>query len=386
MCFAMVCVLSMSDRAIRTVSIVGARPQFVKLSPVSRAMTRGRSRIDDRIVHTGQHYDDAMSRVFFEELELPQPAVNLGIGSGPQGWQTGRMLEAIEAYLVESAPDVVIVYGDTNSTLAGALAAAKLHIPVAHVEAGLRSFNRRMPEELNRVATDHLSETLFAPTLTAMKNLENEGLLARAVLAGDVMYDAVLFYAGLARARSSVLKNLRLANGQFGIATIHRAENTARDELGKLLDALNAAAARFGQIVFPVHPRTSAVIAKELPDWRPAAGLSMTGPLGYLDMLALVQAARWVLTDSGGLQKEAFFLNCPCVTLRNETEWVETLENEANSMAGSDGARLEERLQLLTRRPRDFDTDLSRQAGPFGTGHAAEGIVEAIQALGGSTP
>jgi UDP-N-acetylglucosamine 2-epimerase len=382
----MVCVLSMSDRAIRTVSIVGARPQFVKLSPVSRAMTRGRSRIDDRIVHTGQHYDDAMSRVFFEELELPQPAVNLGIGSGPQGWQTGRMLEAIEAYLAESAPDVVIVYGDTNSTLAGALAAAKLHIPVAHVEAGLRSFNRRMPEELNRVATDHLSETLFAPTLTAMKNLQNEGLSARAVLTGDVMYDAVLFYAGLARARSSVLKNLRLANGQFGIATIHRAENTARDELGKLLDALNAAAARFGQIVFPVHPRTSAVIAKELPDWRPAAGLSMTGPLGYLDMLALVQAARWVLTDSGGLQKEAFFLNCPCVTLRNETEWVETLENEANSMAGSDGARLEERLQLLTRRPRDFDTDLSRQDGPFGTGHAAERIVEAIHALGGSTP
>jgi UDP-GlcNAc3NAcA epimerase len=382
----MVCVLSMSDRAIRTVSIVGARPQFVKLSPVSRAMTRSRSRIVDRIVHTGQHYDDAMSQVFFEELELPQPAVNLGIGSGPQGRQTGRMLEAIEAYLAESAPDVVIVYGDTNSTLAGALAAAKLHIPVVHVEAGLRSFNRRMPEELNRVATDHLSEILFAPTLTAMKNLENEGLLARALLTGDVMYDAVLFNAGLARARSSVLKNLRLAKGQFGIATIHRAENTARDELGKLLDALNAAAARFGHIVFPLHPRTAAVIAKELPDWRPAAGLSMTGPLGYLDMLALVQGARWVLTDSGGLQKEAFFLDCPCVTLRNETEWVETLENEANSLAGSDGARLEERLHLLTRRPRDFDTDLSRQDGPFGTGHAAERIVEAIHALGGSTP
>ena len=200
-------------RAIRTVSIVGARPQFVKLSPVSRAMKHARLKIDDRIVHTGQHYDDAMSKIFFEELEIPQPAVNCGVGSGPQGRQTARMLESIEARLMEDRPDAVIVYGDTNSTLAGALVAAKLHIPVAHVEAGLRSFNRRMPEELNRVVTDHLSEILFAPTKTAIENLSAEGLRARALLTGDVMYDAVLFYAKAAAARSSILRELGCRGG-----------------------------------------------------------------------------------------------------------------------------------------------------------------------------
>lgn len=368
-----------SARAIRTVSIVGARPQFVKLSPVSRAMKRARLKIDDRIVHTGQHYDDAMSKIFFEELDIPQPAVNLGVGSGPQGRQTARMLEAIEAYLSELRPDAVIVYGDTNSTLAGALAAAKLHIPVAHVEAGLRSFNRRMPEELNRIATDHLSEILFAPTRTAIENLATEGLQSRALLTGDVMYDAVLYYAKVAGTRSRIISDLKLATGEYGIATIHRAENTTPDELGTLLHAINDAAARFGRIIFPMHPRTASVLQSDLHDWRPGANLVVTGPLSYLDMLALIQGASWVLTDSGGLQKEAFFLNCPCITLRNETEWVETLQDHANSIAGSDGAQLADRLTELARRPpRPFDSAPRGNDGPFGTGHAAEQIVETI--------
>src|SRR6267142_2679942 len=303
-------------------------------------MKRARLKIDDRIVHTGQHYDDAMSKIFFEELEIPQPTVNLGVGSGPQGRQTARMLEAIEAYLSEIRPDAVIVYGDTNSTLAGALAAAKLHIPVAHVEAGLRSFNRRMPEELNRIATDHLSDILFAPTSTAID---------------------------------------KLTTGEYGIATIHRAENTTPDELSVLLQAINDAASRFGRIIFPMHPRTSSVLQSDPRNWHPAANLVVTGPLSYLDMLALIQGASWVLTDSGGLQKEAFFLNCPCVTLRNETEWVETLRDDANCIAGSDGAQLAERLTELTRRPRrSYDSATQDTVGPFGTGHAAQQIVEAI--------
>jgi UDP-GlcNAc3NAcA epimerase len=371
-----------SRRTIRTVSVVGARPQFVKLSPVSRAMKQARLQIDDRIVHTGQHYDDSMSKVFFEELDIPPPTVNFGVGSGPQGRQTARMLESIEGYLSEARPDAVIVYGDTNSTLAGALAAAKLHIPVAHVEAGLRSFNRRMPEELNRIATDHLSDILFAPTSTAVENLATEGLRARTLLTGDVMYDAVLFYAEVARSRSRIARDLDIAAGEYGIATIHRAENTTPDELATLLQAINDAAERFGRIIFPMHPRTTAILQSDLTAWRPAANLVVTGPLGYLDMLALIQGANWVLTDSGGLQKEAFFLNCPCVTLRNETEWVETLQGQANSIAGSDGARLAEKLADLALRPRRaFDRPTADTEGPFGNGHAAERIVEAVCVL-----
>jgi UDP-GlcNAc3NAcA epimerase len=380
-------VYSHAGRTLLTVSIVGARPQFVKLSPVSRAMQRARIKIEDRIVHTGQHYDDAMSKIFFEEMAIPRPSVNLGVGSATQGRQTARMLEAIEAYLIECRPDMVIVYGDTNSTLAGALAAAKLHIPVAHVESGLRSFNRKMPEELNRVATDHLSDLLFAPTRTAIDNLAAEGLHDRALLSGDVMYDAVLFYATHAAARSTVLRDRQLTAGDYGIATIHRAENTQPDELAALLTGLNAAASQFGRIIFPVHPRTAAILKSDLPDWRPDANLVLTAPLGYFDMLALLQGARWVLTDSGGLQKEAFFLNCPCVTLRNETEWLETLEHGANSIAGSDGARLLEKLGAVAQRPRKpLDAAAPAVAGPFGNGHAAQTIVEALCARFESRP
>jgi len=368
-----------SEGAIHTASIVGARPQFVKLSPVCRAMRNARREISDQIVHTGQHYDDAMSSVFFEELDIPAPAVNLGVGSASHGTQTARMLESIESYLQEHRPDVVLVYGDTNSTLAGALAAAKLHIPVAHVEAGLRSFNRRMPEELNRIVTDHLSQLLFAPTATAMANLSAEGLGGRALLTGDVMYDAVLVNAGRARERSKILRTFGVAAGEYGVATVHRAESTEAQRLRRLLQGINQAAARFGRIVLPLHPRTAAVLQSQLPDWRPHAHLQLTGPVGYGDMLALVQGAKWVLTDSGGLQKEAYFLGCPCVTLRDETEWLETLSAGANVIAGQDGARLEEALGKLSRLPpRRFDRLPDATEGPFGAGQAAGRIVEAI--------
>jgi UDP-N-acetylglucosamine 2-epimerase len=369
---------------LRTVSIVGARPQFVKVSPVSRAMKSSPLCIEDRIVHTGQHYDDSMSKIFFAELDIPRPDANLGIGSGSQGYQTGRMLEAIETYLHADPPDAVIVYGDTNSTLAGALAAAKMHIPVAHVEAGLRSFNRRMPEELNRIAADHLSDMLFAPTATAMRNLATEGLAVRSALTGDVMYDAVLFNAQVAADRSRILDKLGLAPREFGIATIHRAENTTVDELAKLLDALNRATETFGRIVFPAHPRTLSVLRRELSGWRPSARVMIIEPVGYLDMLALLQHAKWILTDSGGLQKEAFFLGCPCVTLRDETEWVETLEEGANVIAGADGAGLERSLTAIEGRPRS-PTPAARRDGPFGAGDAAERIVEALRAFGGGS-
>jgi UDP-N-acetylglucosamine 2-epimerase len=250
------------------------------------------------------------------------------------------------------------------------------------VEAGLRSFNRRMPEELNRVATDHLAEILFAPTGTAMENLRTEGLQDRALLTGDVMYDAVLFYAQLANARSQIRSGLKLTAGEYGVVTVHRAENTTPGELATLLQAINTAAERFGRIIFPMHPRTASILKSGLPQWQPGPNLTVIDPLSYLDMLALMQGASWVLTDSGGLQKEAFFLDCPCVTLRNETEWVETLQNHANCIAGSDGARLVQELSILAgRRPRAFDRAPAGSDGPFGNGHAAERIAEAICGL-----
>ena len=340
-------------------------------------MQHARRQFDDRIVHTGQHYDDSMSAIFFSELAIPEPSVNLGIGSGPQGQQTGRMLEKIEEYLTCNRPDLVVVYGDTNSTLAGALAAAKLHIPVAHVEAGLRSFNRRMPEELNRIVADHVSSLLLAPTRTAVQNLATEGLSGRALLTGDVMYDAVLFNAHRAQAKSTVLRDLGLESGTFAVATIHRAENTAPGDLETLLGAINQAATDYGRIVFPIHPRTAAVLRGQVA-WQPAPNLSVIDPLGYLDMLALLQAARWVLTDSGGLQKEAYFVNCPCITLRDETEWLETLDG-ANALAGRDGARLSELLSELNRRPpRPLGGEPRPVDGPFGAGNAAQRVVSAI--------
>jgi UDP-GlcNAc3NAcA epimerase len=369
---------------MRIMSIVGARPQFVKLAAVSRAIARKNAqggRLEDLIVHTGQHYDPGMSDVFFEELEIPQPAVDLEIGSGSHGAQTARMLEGIERLLLERKVDAVVVYGDTNSTVAGALAAAKLHVPVVHVEAGLRSFNRTMPEELNRIATDHLADVLLAPTPTAMQNLANEGLAQRTTFTGDVMLDAVRYNRALARERSRILEALRLKERGYSVVTLHRADNTEPGQLRPLLDVLNELADGGAPMVFPVHPRTRKVIDTALSGWKPAANFRLIDPLGYLDMLRLVDAADVVLTDSGGLQKEAFFVGRPCITLRTETEWVETVEAGGNLVVGADRSRILEAMGHWRRTQFDESIALARGGSSFGAGDACDRTVEAILEL-----
>lgn len=367
---------------MRTVSIVGARPQFVKLAPVCRAIERhnanGGARIDDLIVHTGQHYDPGMSDVFFSELDIPYAGIDLGVGSGTHAVQTARMLEGIEKLLVEQRPDAVVVYGDTNSTVAGALAAAKLHIRIVHVEAGLRSFNRAMPEEINRIATDHIADLLLAPTPTAMRNLADERLAERSVYTGDVMYDAVLHARERAAARSQILKTLGLQTHGYGVLTLHRAENTSVQQLRGILGILNEVAERHLPLVFPVHPRTAKLLRDELAAWMPRPRLKLIEPLGYLDMVRLVDGARLVLTDSGGLQKEAFFLGCPCVTLRTETEWIETVEAGGNVVTGTDrDTVLVATGRWLAKPPRPGFVARDG-ARPFGEGHAADAIVGAL--------
>lgn len=316
-----------ADRAsgrIRIATIVGARPQFVKAAVLSRLFAAD-DRFEEFVIHTGQHFDDAMSRVFFDELEMSPAPYNLGVGSGNHGMQTGRMLEKIEQVLLELAPDGVVIYGDTNSTLAGVLAAAKMHIPVAHVEAGLRSFNQRMPEEVNRVLADHVSSLLFAPTDASVENLEREGLPAEKIFqVGDVMYDAALYYGARARERSRLLDDLGLESGQYVLATVHRAENVDDPvRLAQILEGL-AAASSAHPVVFPLHPRTAAALDKS-GRIRPG-GIRFIPPVGYLDMLLLEQCAGVVATDSGGVQKEAFFFRVPCVIVRDETEWVELVD------------------------------------------------------------
>lgn len=311
---------------IQVITVLGARPQFIKAAVVSRALAaRGGAR--ERLLHTGQHYDPQMSGVFFEDLDLPTPAWDLGIGSGPHGQQTGRMLESIERVLLEERPDWVLVYGDTNSTLAGALAAAKLRIPVAHVEAGLRSFNRAMPEELNRIATDHLSDLLLAPTATAMGHLAREGIAtASCHLVGDVMYDSVVHAKERARSASDILARERLGAGQYILATIHRAENTDDVEtLRIILEGLEAVSSEL-EVVLPLHPRTRATLADMGHPGLAGTRVRLLEPVGYFEMLALEGGASLILTDSGGVQKEAFFQRVPCLTLRHETEWTELVD------------------------------------------------------------
>ncbi len=288
------------------------------------------------LVHTGQHYDGNMSAVFFDELGIPEPDVNLGIGSGRHGAQTGAMLTGIEDVLLEEQPDWVLVYGDTNSTLAGALAAAKLHIPVAHVEAGLRSFNRAMPEEINRVIADHLSDLLLCPSQTAVDNLVAEGITRGVHLVGDVMADALAFAVERAQNHSDVLERLGLAEGHYLLATVHRAENT--DDATRLRNILAVFDALDEPVIFPVHPRTRQAI--NILGYSPAPHVQLIEPVGYLDMVMLEQSARLILTDSGGIQKEAYWLGVPCVTLRDETEWVETVEAGWNVIVGADRMRI----------------------------------------------
>lgn len=324
------------------------------------------------LVHTGQHYDDRMSEIFFEELRLPRAHVNLGIGSAPHGAQTGRMLEALESTMHAERPDWVLVYGDTNSTLAGALAAAKLRLPLAHVEAGLRSFNRAMPEETNRVVADHVSDLLFAPTDQAMENLGRENLGARAVRTGDVMYDAMLYYAELAAGRSHVLEHLGLERGGYLLATVHRAENT--DDARRLLSVLGGLA-RFSArltVVLPVHPRTRKKAIEA--GFEAPSTLKLVEPVGYFDMIELERNARLVATDSGGVQKEAFFHRVPCVTLRDETEWVELVEAGWNSLCPPRSASaIETALEEALRRPAQPWRPL------YGDGHAAAVIAASLK-------
>lgn len=358
---------------IRLVTIVGARPQFVKAAVVSRAI-RSTHGISEDVIHTGQHYDDDMSAVFFEELEMAAPRRNLGVGSGSHATQTARMLEALEAALGELAPDLVLVYGDTNSTLAGALAAAKIPIPVAHVEAGVRSFNRHMPEEINRVATDHLSDVLFPPTEGAHRRLVAEGLEGRTIVSvGDVMYDAVLHAASRHGAGSRVLAGLGLTAGGYLLATIHRAENTDdRMRLGSILQALESLAGEM-PVVLPLHPRTRGAIQELRPGGLGSSGIRVIPPLGYMDMQAVEASARLIVTDSGGVQKEAYWHGVPCVTVRHETEWVELVEAGWNRLAApEDPTAILRAVRLASNRP-----DLPRP--PFyGDGHAGERIVASL--------
>jgi len=357
------------DRMKKVASVVGARPQFVKAAVVSRAL---RPLAKEVLVHTGQHYDYGMSDVFFEEMGIPEPDYNLGVGSGSHGRQTGLMLERIEETLEREKPDFVLIYGDTNSTLAGALAAAKMHIPVGHVEAGLRSFDGRMPEEVNRVLADDLSSLLLCPTKTAVENLAREGITGGVELVGDVMYDAALHYLERARAASDVLERLRLAPGEYFLATVHRAGNT--DDPKRLRSIVEALAAARLPVVFPAHPRTKAALAACGLQWAidGRGSLRTVDPVGYFDMLVLEASAKKILTDSGGVQKEAYFFGVPCVTLRAQTEWVETLEGGWNLLVDVDGEAIAQALAL----PRPT----AERGEHFGDGTAGERAARLIAA------
>lgn len=343
---------------MKVCTIIGARPQFIKAAAVSRAIaahnhrTPHAARLTEIIIHTGQHYDNEMSAIFFLELEIPEPKYNLNIGSGSHGSQTGRMLAAIEEVLLKEKPDWVLIYGDTNSTLAGALAAAKLHIPIAHVEAGLRSFNRRMPEEVNRVIADQLSQLLFCPGKTAVNNLRREGITKGVFTTGDVMADALKFAVKKADTNSKILNSYNLKPQQYILATVHRAENTDNPE--RLLNIMTALSklAEHETVILPLHPRTKNILKNINTPLNKSSNierrtlnvehnfLHIIDPVGYFDNIALQKNARMIMTDSGGMQKEAYWLKVPCITLRDETEWVETVTTGWNVLTGADEKKI----------------------------------------------
>ena len=354
---------------MKVLHIVGARPQFIKLAPVSAELEeRGHHQV---VVHTGQHFDDVMSEVFFRELSIGRPSYDLGVHSLTHGAMTGRMLEGIEKVLLEETPDVTLVYGDTNSTLAGVLAAAKLNIACGHVEAGLRSFNRSMPEELNRIATDHLADLLFAPTNAAMVNLSHEGLAARSQLVGDVMFDAMLRFSTGAP-RVVMRERLQVEPGYFFLATLHRAATTNdAAELRSVVTGLEEVARTVQPVVVPLHPRTRK--AMERADIRPTQ-LQLISPVSYIEMLALLQDCSAVLTDSGGLQKEAYFAQKLCFTLRTETEWVETVHCGANILCGTNPQRIQAEVDNLDSHLASANFSL----GFYGDGNAAALLADGL--------
>ncbi|MFP4054282.1 MAG: non-hydrolyzing UDP-N-acetylglucosamine 2-epimerase [Phycisphaerae bacterium] len=363
-----------SDNARTILTVVGARPQFIKAAAVCRALAPAIDAGGCRhvLVHTGQHYDANMSEVFFEQLEIPRPDVNLGIGGGSHGKMTGEMLAAIEQELLDHRPDWLVIYGDTNSTLAAAVAAAKLHVPVAHVEAGLRSYNRRMPEEINRVLSDHVSRLLLCPTEAAVTNLDAEGIRDGVEMVGDVMYDVAMYYKPSA-AEKSVLPSMEIAPGEYFLATCHRQENTDDPRrLEAILRALDRSGGDGCPVVLPIHPRTRARIQQH--KLAVPASIRMLEPVGYLEMLDLERNARAILTDSGGVQKEAYFYNVPCVTMRPETEWVETVSAGWNTLVDADE-------QVIVNAAARVD-EVRRLPHPdlYGDGHAAEKIVELLLA------
>lgn len=352
---------------MKIVTIIGARPQFIKAATVSSSLSK--NDIKEVMIHTGQHYDQNMSDIFFQEMKIPEPGYNLGVNSSLHGAMTGRMLEKVEEILINEKPDAVLVYGDTNSTLAGAMAASKLHIPIAHVEAGLRSFNRKMPEEINRVVTDHLSELLFSPTAAGIANLKKEGVTKGVYHTGDVMYDAALLFGDIANSNSNKIDELKIEKKNYFLATVHRAENTDNTQrLKAILTALNDLS-KNKPVVLPLHPRTKKYIdAEKLNSY--LEGLLTVEPLSYLDMVALEKSAVVIITDSGGVQKEAYFHGVPCVTLRDETEWVETVEAGWNTIVGADRDNI---LDAVTKAKKGNVIE------DYGQGKASEKIVELLK-------
>ena len=325
---------------MKIITVVGARPQFIKAAPVSKEL---RKYFNEILIHTGQHYDDNMSKIFFVELGIPKPDYNLNIGSGNHGKMTGEMLGKLEEIYLKEKPDCILVYGDTNSTLAGALAASKLLIPVIHVEAGLRSFNKSMPEEQNRILTDHISKLLLAPTKDAEKNLEKEGIKNGVHNIGDVMYDAVLMFKEKSKIKEKLLEKIGVNKNEYILATIHRAENTNNIErLKNIIEALNESSTT---IVLPLHPRTKKFIEEYGLNF--AEDIKVIEPVGYLEMLMLEGNSQKIVTDSGGVQKEAYFMSKPCITMRDETEWVETVDVGWNVVVGTDKAKILESIKTL---------------------------------------
>ena len=357
----------------KIISIVGARPQFIKAASVSRNF-QSLQGIEEKIIHTGQHYDDNMSRIFFRELKIPEPAYNLGVGSSHHGAQTGRMLAGIEEILMRERPDHVVVFGDTNSTLAGALAAVKLHIPISHVEAGLRSYNRQMPEEINRILTDHAADLLFTPTETASANLLREGLAREKIfLVGDVMYDAAIFYEKIAARQSNIIGKLNLQEKGYILSTVHRAENTdSRENLTGIFESLMDLA-REHTVVMPLHPRTVQAMTREKIWDAASSSINIIEPVGYLDMIMLEKNARLIATDSGGIQKEAYFHRVPCITFRDETEWLELVEKGFNVIVGTKPANIMASVNMLLQKELDWRMPL------YGNGAACGLIADNIR-------